>query len=80
MLHPMQADHQLLRDVRLFCDEESRGLVAETIVSYCSAVAQSERSPESTAERRVREEQDNLNSLLSYLRMRRFAVREEESA
>lgn len=76
----MQADHQLLRDVQLFCDEESRGIVAETIVSYCSAVAQNSRSPEFAAERRVQEEADNLNSLLSYLRMRRFAEQEREVA
>jgi hypothetical protein len=73
----MQADHQLLRDVQLFCDEESRGIVAETIVSYCSACAQNSRLPELSTECRVREEADNLNSLLSYLRMRKFAVGEE---
>jgi hypothetical protein len=72
----MQADRQLLRDVQIYCDEESRGIVAETIVTYCSAVAQNSRMPELSTERRVREEADNLNSLLSYLRMRKFAVEE----
>ena len=72
----MQADRQLLRDVQIYCDEESRGIVAETIVSYCSAVALNTRMPELGTERRVREEEDNLNSLLSYLRMRKFAEKE----
>lgn len=72
----MQADRQLLRDVQIFSDEESRGTVAATIAVYCSAVAEFDRTQESGAARRVREEQENLNSLLSYLRMRKFAETE----
>lgn len=72
----MQADHQLLRDVQIFSDEESRGTVAATIAVYCSAVAEFDRTRESAAERRMRDEQENLNSLLSYLRMRKFAETE----
>jgi hypothetical protein len=72
----MQADHQLLRDVQIFSDEESRGTVAATIAVYCSAWAEFDRTQESSAAHRMREEQENLNSLLSYLRMRKFAVSE----